>query len=97
MFGLAGIFLSGAIINFDIATEQALDTGFYIIHSRVYSDHLHHAVLGLITVNFQARYFGLCSVMYVYACCDTCQLIPDRFARMNALCVFKPWNSQLLS
>ena len=64
MFGLAGIFLSGAIINFDIATEQALDTGFYIIHSRVYSDHLHHAVLGLIT-EFPG---SLLRVMFCHVC-----------------------------
>ena len=43
----------------------------------------------LIVVNFQVRYFGLCSVMYVLACCNTYRLIPDWFTRINAICVFK--------
>ena len=52
-------------INFDIAAEQALDTGIYIICSRVYPVRLHNPVL---IVSFQVRYVGLASVMYVYAC-----------------------------
>ena len=75
----------------DLSAEQALDTGIYIIRSRVYHSHLYDAML-LIVLNLQARYFGLCYVMYVYACqcCDTYQLIRDRFARIYALCMFKP-------
>ena len=76
--------------KFNIASEEALDTGIYIVRSRVYPGHLHDAVLGLIVVNFQARYAGLCSVMYVYVCCDTYQSIPDRFASVDTLCVSKP-------
>ena len=51
------------IIHRDMVAEQAPYTRVYIIRSRVYPDHLHDAVL--IVLNFQARYFGLCSVMYV--------------------------------
>ena len=76
--------------HINMAAEEALDTGIYIIRSRVYPGHLHDAVLGLIIVNFQSRYVGLCSVMYIYACCDTHQLIPDQSTRIISLCVFKP-------
>ena len=75
------------IIYSDVAAEQALDMGVYVIHFGVYPGHLHSPML---IVNFQVRYLGLCYVMYVYACYDTYQLIPDRFTRVNALCVFKP-------
>ena len=88
--GSAGNFLTGLFISIDIAAEQALDMGIYIICFRMYPRHLHDAMPGLIIPNFQARYFGLSSVMYVYACCDTYQLILDRFTRINAFCVFTP-------
>ena len=78
------------IIYSDIAAEQALDTGLNIIRSHVYTGHLYDAVLGLIIINSQACYFGLCSVVYVYACCGTYQLILNRLARIDAICMFKP-------
>ena len=49
--------------------EQALDTDLYNIRSRVYPGHLHDPVLGLII--FQARYSGLCTIMYVDGCYST--------------------------
>ena len=48
-----------------------MDTCVYIVRSRVYPGQLHDAVQGLTVVNVQARYFGLCTVMYVYACYST--------------------------
>ena len=51
--------------------EQAPDTSVYIVRPCVYPENLHDHVLGLIIVNFQARYFGLCTVMYVDACHST--------------------------
>ena len=38
----------------------------------------------------QARYGGLCNVMYVSACYNTDGLMPDRFASIFALCMFTP-------
>ena len=70
--------------------EKALDTGIHIVRSRVYPGHIHDRVLGLIVVNFQARYFGLCNAMYVSAYYSTHKLILNRFTRVNALCMFKP-------
>ena len=61
--------LSWIVVYSDITAEQALDTGVHIIRSRVYHGHLHNLIL---IINFKVRYFGLCSAMYVYACCDTC-------------------------
>ena len=55
----------------NIAIDQTLDTGIYTICSCVYPGHLYNAMLWLIIPNFQARYFGLCPVMYVYAFCDS--------------------------
>ena len=49
-----------------MAAEQTMDTVVYVVRSRMYSNNLHDAVLGLIVVNFQARYSGLCFVTYVY-------------------------------
>ena len=86
MFGSADTF-TRLIIYSDIPAEQALDAGVYTIRSCVDPGHLYNPVL---IVNFQTRYFGLCSVMYVYAGCDRYQLIPDQFARTNTLCVFNP-------
>ena len=60
--------LSWIIIYSDITTEQALDTGVHIIRSRVYPGHFHNPIL---IIGFKVRYFGLCSAMYVYSCCDT--------------------------
>ena len=51
-----------------MVAEQALDTDVYIVRSRVYPRHVHHPVLGLTVHDFQARYGGLCTIMYVYAC-----------------------------
>ena len=84
------------IIYSDIAAEQALDMGVNVICSRVYTGHVYDAVLGLIINNSQARYFGLCSVVYVYSCCGTYQLILNRFARIDAICMFKPRNPEFV-
>ena len=48
--------------------EQALDTGVNTVCSRMYQN-IHNLGLGLIV--FQARYSGLCAVMYVDACYST--------------------------
>ena len=64
-FGSA-VACSRTIIYSDVAADQALDTGFYVVHSRLYSNLLHDSVPRLIVANFQARYSGLCFVTYVY-------------------------------
>lgn len=68
IFGSADAFL-GHITYSDTAAEKALDTGVRIIRSCAYS-HLPHSVVRMIINNFQARYCGLCSAMYVCACCN---------------------------
>ena len=71
-----------------MVAEQALDTGIHIVRSCVCPGNLHDPILGLSV--FQARYCGLCTIMYVYACYSTRSLISDQFARTTALSMFKP-------
>lgn len=75
----------------DTIAEQAMDKGLYAFRSRQYPDHsVKLSLVGLITVNFQARYFGLCNIMYVYPCCSSIQiLIVDQFTRIESLCACK--------
>ena len=82
------------IMYFNMIVEEALDTHVYNVRSRVYPGHLHDTVLGLIV--FQARYSGLCAVMYVDACYSTHQLILNQFTRIYTLCMWKPRNSEFV-
>ena len=51
--------------------EQTLDTGVHTVRSCVYPGHFHDPVLGLTVHDFQVRYCGLCTAVYVYACYST--------------------------
>ena len=67
---MSGRFL-GLVIYLIMISEQVLDTGVHIVRSRVYPDHFHDPVLESTVHNFRARYGGLCTIMYVYACYST--------------------------
>lgn len=73
-----------------MSAEQTLDMGVHTVRYRMYCNHFDDALLGLTLVGFQARYFGLSYVMYVYARCNTYHLMPDRFTRMFSICAFGP-------
>ena len=67
---MSGHFL-GLYICINIVVDQALDTDVYVVRSRVYPGHFHDPILGLTVHNFQTRYGGLCTIMYVSACYRT--------------------------
>lgn len=48
-----------------MATEQTLDMGLYAVRPRMSPREVRAIQETSITAHFQARYFGMCSVMYM--------------------------------